>query len=386
MQPTSQALPSRHAARDVDLDARPDVPRWWERRSSALASLVRPAGRLVAAILLLFGMVYLGLVVRRQVQPAPTFDDASAYIDGTNCSISPDGKTVYVFLQHPGGINYRDSVWAVDVATLEQARLPDAALALHPFMPGGLQCISSVASWDGEHVLGAFQRGDQSEFFATHVPTQTTRFIDWATFMGDANYSGWRFERVRPLLGGQRAHIRASRPATTGAEGGVESFMIDTYREPAVAAANPMQLFYTASDGTVHHLDASTGEDRPLSLMNQGGGSLRVSSDARWLSVHLGNSKALLFETTTGKSRLFPHAVFQMAPGDWPVARRTVHGENQWTLSGLEDDQFIVPDVPVGTLRPIGSDRFLGIDAKTEAAYILDREGRLLKTLRAPTS
>jgi hypothetical protein len=69
-----------------------------------------------------------------------------------------------------------------------------------------------------------------------------------------------------------------------------------------------------------------------------------------------------------------------------PVLRLSNRQESEWTMSSLDEDRTFVTEVKVATLRSIDGERLLGIDAATEAAYVLDLEGRLVKTLRAPAS
>ncbi len=353
-------------------------------RSGGIRVLARWTRRLTLAIGTLFALAYFSLVGQRHLGSAPAFDDPAAFIDGTNCTISPDGKTAYVFLQHVGPLRYRDSVWAIDTETLERRPLPNAAGALHPLLPVNPQWISCAASWDGKSMLGALQmRGENNySFFSIDLGTERTVSIDAKTFLAQANACGWRFEVVGSTGEGDSAHTRAWRDG----EDAAAAFTIDTTREPAVPSAEPMQLFYTDPSGRVLQRDASSGEVRVLDLENKAQRSLRVSPDARWLALHLGHHSTLVFEVETGHSRTFEHSVHNPLSGDFPVVHRVSCSTNEWQLRSLSEDRTFTTDVPVGTLRAIDGDRFLGIDAKTEAAYVLDREGGLLKTLRAPVS
>ena len=353
-------------------------------RSTGLAqSTLRWSRRIVLGLVVLVGGLYASLLGHRHLQGAPAFDDPAAYIDGTNCSVSPDGKTVYVFLQHAGRISYRDAIWAVDVKSLERRLLPNAAAQVHPLMPHNPQCIASAPSYDGERMLGAMQLSQNNyTFYATDLIEGTTRTIDNETFMADANASGWRFKRMGPLQAGGSPRVQASRADAPA----VEPFVIDSWREPVVPARHPNQFFYTDSEGAVHRYSSTTGEDRVLDLENRAKRDLRVSPDARWLALGLGNSTAKIFEVNTGAERHFPHTIHSPLAGDFPVLHRESHTADTWIQSGIEEERRFTTEVHASSLRALGTERFLAIDAATEAAYVLDLEGQVLTTLRAASA
>ncbi|QDV04894.1 hypothetical protein Poly30_03880 [Planctomycetes bacterium Poly30] len=351
-------------------------------RPSITSRIFRYGRRFAAVVVLLLATLYLGLLAMRWTKPEPLFEDPTAYLDASNCSVSPDGQTAYLFLQHPARLMHRDSIWAVNLATLERELLPDAALKRHPLVPCGIGCFASVVSMDGTKMLGALQIADSADFFSLDLATGAVAKSDPEEFQSEANHGGWRFERVRPLSGNGGGILRASRSNDDLAE----PFMLDTHRDPAVAAADPMQVFYIASDGTVHHHDARTGADAPLGLVAEGGHGLRVSPDARWLALGVARGRAQLFEVATGRSRVFEHSIHSLAPGDRPVIHTGgIGSRSRWTLSGIEDDVELVTEAPVGQLRPVAGGRFLGLDNRTEAAYLFGSEGKVVATLREPS-
>lgn len=351
-------------------------------RSTGLAqSALCWSRRIVLGLVVLVGGLYTSLLGHRHLQGAPAFDDPAAYIDGTNCSVSPDGKTAYVFLQHTGRISYRDAIWAVDLESLERRLLPNAAAQIHPLWPHNPQCIASAPSYDGEHMLGAMQLGQNNyTFYATDLDEGTTRTIDNETFMADANASGWRFKRLPRLQARGGPRIQAFRAGASA----VEPFVIDSSREPVVPVRHPNQFFYTDSKGAVHQYSSATGEDRVLDLENKAKRNLRVSPDARWLALDLGNSTAKIFEVDTGAERHFSHTIHSPLAGDFPVLHRESRAEDTWIQSGIKEERRFITKVHASDLRAFGKDRFLGVDAATEAAYVLDQEGQVLATLRAP--
>lgn len=340
---------------------------------------IRLAWRAACALVAFFVIAYAALVTSRHLGAERAFDDPRAYIDGANCNVSPDGRTAYVYLQHPHWFGIRDAVWAIDVETGERERLPRASPTLDPWLPGDTPHIASALSWDGRAMYGAHQLGDMHDFFATDLESGDVVAVEFAEFDAEVNHAGWRFERVGSIHDELGPAVRASR-----SEGDVEGVLeLPTRRRPAVAREDPFTLYFIDHEGKLHALDARTGEDRILPLDDVRDAWLSVSPDGRWLAVRRNGADARLLDVESGRFRTVPDVSHEIGPGDWPIVTHPGGRGTRWTLGNIDGDRPVTLDVPVGSLRHATPHLLLGIDAKNEAAYLFSLDGRRVVTLRA---
>ena len=350
----------------------------------------------VTAFALAAPVVALGATAMTTLRSASlAYDDPSAM--AYTVLPSPDGHRVIVnLIGKPGRMDDRDmSSWIVDVGSgaVEQVLTPREIAAQIPF--GSTNTWAGRWSVDGETVdvdvysalpwcssFGSVNLSDGSFEEGPYEEWSYGLLNRWPSSGSKAFYSAWD----RFLAGSSSAKV-----------GGMQATSYSYLHVPRRAAG----LIFGFSAGVVTRIDGVTGEVQVLDQLpsRSDAGEHRTDPLGLWVaSCRTGEEPERLSHALTGETMVVPEGweasrsrYLDLIVRDGRVlvsrSRRPPLNDGldwAWLEGGVLGE--VLPDVDGYQMVDLDGDRMIAISHARRAVELLDREGRLLKTLRAPAA